>query len=48
MDQPLDRDTWYKNRLRVAVTGEAARGAWITLRDEGGNALPAAEALGGC
>ncbi|UCC88779.1 MAG: PrsW family intramembrane metalloprotease [Anaerolineales bacterium] len=45
--QPLDVDTWYANRLRVAVTGEAAQDAIVTLQVAGGNALPWAETHGG-
>jgi RsiW-degrading membrane proteinase PrsW (M82 family) len=46
MAQPLDADTWYTNRLRVTVTGEAAEGAWVTLQAANGDALPSAETLG--
>jgi len=46
MVQPLDVDTWYTNRLRVEVTGEAAEGARVTLQTANGDALPSAEALG--
>jgi RsiW-degrading membrane proteinase PrsW (M82 family) len=46
MAQPLDADTWYTNRLRVAVTGKAAKGARVTLRAANGDALPSAETLG--
>lgn len=46
MDQPLDVETWYANRLRVAVTGPAAEGARVTLRYANGDSLPSAEALG--
>jgi RsiW-degrading membrane proteinase PrsW (M82 family) len=47
MAQPLDVDTWYANRLRVAVTGEAAKDAWVTLQVANGDALPSAETQGG-
>ncbi len=40
MDQPLDVDTWYANRLRVAVTGQAADLSRITLRYENGEVPP--------
>ncbi len=46
MDQPLDVDTWYANRLRVAVTGPGADDARITLRYENGDPLPSAEVGG--
>ena len=46
MAQPLDADTWYANRLRVTVTGEAAQRARVTLRAADGAALPSAETLG--
>jgi RsiW-degrading membrane proteinase PrsW (M82 family) len=46
MAQPLDADTWYTNRLRVTVTGEAAEGARVTLQAANGDALPSAETLG--
>jgi RsiW-degrading membrane proteinase PrsW (M82 family) len=46
MAQPLDSDTWYANRLRVAVAGETAGEARVTLRAADGSALPMAESLG--
>jgi RsiW-degrading membrane proteinase PrsW (M82 family) len=46
MDQPLDVDTWYANRLRVVVTGQAAEDARVTLRYESGDPLPSAEMAG--
>ena len=46
MAQPLDVDVWYANRLKVAVAGEAAEGAQVTLRSASGHPLPSAEALG--
>jgi len=46
MDQPLDVEAWYANRLRVEVIGQAAEGARVTLRDAKGAALPPAELLG--
>jgi RsiW-degrading membrane proteinase PrsW (M82 family) len=46
MDQPLDVDTWYANRLQVAVTGQAAEGARVTLHYENRDALPSTETLG--
>ncbi len=47
MAQPLDTDTWYANRLRVAVLGEAAQGAEVTLEAANGEALPTKVELGG-
>ncbi len=44
--QPLDIDTWYANRLRVAVAGKSTEGVRVTLQDANGNALPSAETLG--
>jgi RsiW-degrading membrane proteinase PrsW (M82 family) len=46
MAQPLDASAWYANRLRVAVTGEAASGAWVTLKAVDGHTLSSAEASG--
>jgi RsiW-degrading membrane proteinase PrsW (M82 family) len=46
MAQPSDADTWYANRLRVAVTGDAAGAASVALRAADGSALPMAETLG--
>jgi RsiW-degrading membrane proteinase PrsW (M82 family) len=46
MKQPLDVDTWYANRLRVAVTGPTAQGAHVRLLDADGNLLPSSETLG--
>jgi RsiW-degrading membrane proteinase PrsW (M82 family) len=33
IDQPLDSDVWYQNRLRVEVTGDGAESARITILD---------------
>jgi RsiW-degrading membrane proteinase PrsW (M82 family) len=46
MDQPLDAGTWYANRLRIEITGDAAKAARVTLRADDGSALPQAETLG--
>jgi RsiW-degrading membrane proteinase PrsW (M82 family) len=46
MAQPLDADTWYANRLRLAVTGEAAESARVALQAANGDALLLAETLG--
>ncbi len=47
MAQPLDTDTWYGNRLRVAVVGAAVEEeVQVRLTDARGGALPAAEELG--
>jgi RsiW-degrading membrane proteinase PrsW (M82 family) len=46
MAQPLDVETWYRNRLRVAVLGEAAQRAQVTLLAPGQGPLPAAETIG--
>jgi RsiW-degrading membrane proteinase PrsW (M82 family) len=47
MAQPLDAETWYANRLRVAVVGTDVGEVEVRLTDAGGGALPGAEALGG-
>ncbi len=44
MAQPLDVSAWYANRLRVAVTGEAAGEARIILKAAEGQALSPLEA----
>ncbi len=46
MAQPLDVDVWYINRLKVAVEGEAAEGAQVSLRSASGHVLRPVEALG--
>jgi len=46
LSQPLDADTWYKNRLRVVVTGPAQEQAQVWLADETGQSLPQMESLG--
>ena len=46
MDQPLDTDIWYRNRLRVEVTGDAAGSAQVILKAANGDPLPSAEMLG--
>jgi RsiW-degrading membrane proteinase PrsW (M82 family) len=46
MAQPLDTETWYDNRLRVEVLGEAPTDAQVRLTDRRGGALPSAEVLG--
>ena len=46
MAQPLDTDTWYKNRLRVEVVGTDAKRTQLRLTDGQGNPLPTAEELG--
>jgi len=44
--QPLDTDAWYANRLRVEVVGADAEETQISLMDEQGGVLRAAEELG--
>jgi len=46
MAQPLDTDTWYRNRLRVEVVGAAAGEAQVRLTDERSDKLPSVEELG--
>lgn len=46
MSQPLDTDTWYENRLRVEVRGEAAEGSSVILRTPNGEVLSSSETLG--
>jgi RsiW-degrading membrane proteinase PrsW (M82 family) len=46
MNQPLDLDTWYRNRLRVEVVGAPPGEAEVQLTDERGDKLPTAEAVG--
>lgn len=46
MSQPLDVDTWYRNRLRVEVRGPQVTDSEITLSTKGGATLPSAESLG--
>jgi RsiW-degrading membrane proteinase PrsW (M82 family) len=46
MAQPLDLGAWYANRLRVAVMGEAAEGARVTLKAANGQPLPPVDASG--
>ncbi|HSB65604.1 MAG TPA: PrsW family glutamic-type intramembrane protease [Anaerolineales bacterium] len=44
--QPLDRETWYKNRLRVELTGSSQSQAQIYLVDAAGQKLPQSETTG--
>ncbi len=44
--QPLDSETWYKNRLRVQVTGSAEDQAGIWLMDTMGQKISQAENFG--
>jgi RsiW-degrading membrane proteinase PrsW (M82 family) len=46
MSQPLDVEVWYANRLQVAVEGEAAGTAQVTLRSATGDVLRSVESLG--
>jgi RsiW-degrading membrane proteinase PrsW (M82 family) len=46
MDQPLDTDVWYANRLRVEVVGAAPGEALVGLRGGDGSPLPSVEILG--
>jgi RsiW-degrading membrane proteinase PrsW (M82 family) len=46
MDQPLDLDTWYQNRLRVEVRGEGIENAQIKLLLSDGQAFSSVESLG--
>jgi RsiW-degrading membrane proteinase PrsW (M82 family) len=46
MAQALDTDAWYANRLRVAVTGKAARHARVVLHAADGSALALSETSG--
>lgn len=46
MNEPLDEDTWYKNRLRVEVLGAASGEADVQLLDDQGNKLPKSESFG--
>jgi len=44
-DQPLDEETWYKNRLRVEITGPAQTQAHVSLTDLSGHMLSQAESI---
>lgn len=46
MSQPLDVGVWYTNRLQVAVEGEAAGSAQVTLESATGDVLQSVEGLG--
>jgi RsiW-degrading membrane proteinase PrsW (M82 family) len=46
MSQPLDTETWYKNRLRVQVRGQGTGDARVTLLEKDGKELPSAESMG--
>jgi RsiW-degrading membrane proteinase PrsW (M82 family) len=46
LSQPLDLDTWYRNRLRVEVAGEGCEGSEVTLRDGDGREVAGTEELG--
>jgi RsiW-degrading membrane proteinase PrsW (M82 family) len=47
MAQPIDTDTWYANRLRVEISGQAGGSAQVSLRGASVDELTADEALGG-
>ncbi|MFQ6101040.1 MAG: PrsW family glutamic-type intramembrane protease [Anaerolineae bacterium] len=46
MAQPLDTDTWYRNRLRVEVVGAEPDETRVRLVDGHGGELPSVEELG--
>ena len=46
MNQPLDLDTWYRNRLRVTVVGASPGEAQVRLTSEQGQELQHLEELG--
>lgn len=46
LEQPLDADTWYANRLRVSVIGEGDDEVAISLLDSNQEHLPYSESLG--
>ncbi len=46
MNQPMDLDTWYSNRLRVEVVGAKPAETQIQLTNEHGDDLAKAEGLG--
>ena len=46
MDQPLDTETWYENRLRVEVVGAGGREVQVSLADDAGRWLRRAEQAG--
>jgi hypothetical protein len=45
ISQPLDIDTWYKNRLRIQVEGPGITESEVTLRTEDGALLQSSESL---
>ena len=46
MAQPLDQETWYKNRLSVQVSGGAEENIQITLKTADGEIIPSVESTG--
>jgi RsiW-degrading membrane proteinase PrsW (M82 family) len=46
MNQPLDVETWYRNRLRVQLKGQGITESQVILRAEDGTMLPTVESLG--
>ena len=44
--QPLDRETWYKNRLRIEITGPDETQAQIWITDAIGQKLVGSESIG--
>jgi hypothetical protein len=45
VSQPLDQDTWYKNRLRVEITAPTQNHAQVWLTDEAGQVLSQSESI---